>query len=319
MYETGLKVVTAGTPIPQREALSPRVKSLNYLAHILAKIEGIQAGADEVLMLDSERQRRRGVGPEHLRGEARCDPSTPAAYAGILKGVTRDVVIELARGAGYEVQETMLNRYDVYTADEAFFTGTASRGDRHPPGGRPAHRHRQAWAGHPRPPVPLPGAGPELSTPAALAVFLHAPRLGTVKPRLAAELGNRHALRLYRIMAARTLAAAREAGLEATVWFTPGDAGPEMRYWLGESCDVRPQASGRSRRAARRRGARGRRGPAWLALLGDCPGLDAALLREAAAIAERGDLVLGPTRRRWLLSHRRRAAPAGCLQRDAVG
>ena len=53
IYETGLRVVTAGTPIPHREALSPRVKSLNYLPHILAKIEGIQAGVDEVLMLDS--------------------------------------------------------------------------------------------------------------------------------------------------------------------------------------------------------------------------------------------------------------------------
>ena len=53
VYETGLKVVTAGTPIPQRESLSPRVKSLNYLDNILAKIEGVQAGADEVLMLDS--------------------------------------------------------------------------------------------------------------------------------------------------------------------------------------------------------------------------------------------------------------------------
>ena len=53
VYEAGLTVVTAGTPIPQRESLSPRVKSLNYLAHILAKIEGIHAGADEVLMLDS--------------------------------------------------------------------------------------------------------------------------------------------------------------------------------------------------------------------------------------------------------------------------
>src|ERR687889_2729128 len=53
VYEAGLNVVTAGTPIPQRESLSPRVKSLNYLAHILAKIEGINAGADEVLMLDS--------------------------------------------------------------------------------------------------------------------------------------------------------------------------------------------------------------------------------------------------------------------------
>ena len=53
VYETGLNVITAGTPIPQRESLSPRVKSLNYLAHILAKVEGIHAGADEVLMLDS--------------------------------------------------------------------------------------------------------------------------------------------------------------------------------------------------------------------------------------------------------------------------
>ena len=52
--------------------------------------------------------------------------STPPPYAGILKGVTRDVIIELAREAGYDVQESMLNRYDVYTADEAFFTGTAA-------------------------------------------------------------------------------------------------------------------------------------------------------------------------------------------------
>ena len=51
---------------------------------------------------------------------------TPPPYAGILKGVTRDVIIELAREAGYDVQESMLNRYDVYTADEAFFTGTAA-------------------------------------------------------------------------------------------------------------------------------------------------------------------------------------------------
>jgi branched-chain amino acid aminotransferase len=53
VYETGLNVITAGTPIPHRESLSPRVKSLNYMAHIMAKVEGIHAGADEVLMLDS--------------------------------------------------------------------------------------------------------------------------------------------------------------------------------------------------------------------------------------------------------------------------
>jgi branched-chain amino acid aminotransferase len=125
VYETGLKVVTAGTPIPQRESLSPRVKSLNYLSHILAKIEGAQAGADEVLMLDSSGSVAEGSG-QNLFVVKHGRLRTPAAYAGILKGVTRDVVIELARGAGYDVQETMLNRYDVYTADEAFFTGTAA-------------------------------------------------------------------------------------------------------------------------------------------------------------------------------------------------
>ena len=125
VYETGLRVVTAGTPIPHREALSPRVKSLNYLAHILAKVEGIHSGADEVLMLDSEGHVAEGSGQNIFvvkNGAIR----TPAPYAGILKGVTRDVVIDLARAAGYDMQETMLNRYDVYTADEAFFTGTAS-------------------------------------------------------------------------------------------------------------------------------------------------------------------------------------------------
>jgi branched-chain amino acid aminotransferase len=125
VYEAGLSVVTAGTPIPQRESLSPRVKSLNYLAHILAKIEGIHAGADEVLMLDSAGAVAEGSGQNIFvvkGGRLR----TPPVYAGILKGVTRDVVIELANQAGYPVEETILNRYDVYTADEAFFTGTAS-------------------------------------------------------------------------------------------------------------------------------------------------------------------------------------------------
>ncbi|HEY9016474.1 MAG TPA: branched-chain-amino-acid transaminase [Gemmatimonadales bacterium] len=125
VYEAGLNVITAGTPIPQKESLSPRVKSLNYLAHILAKIEGIQAGADEVLMLDSAGSVAEGSGQNVFvvkHGKIR----TPPPHAGILKGVTRDVVIELATEAGYEVEETIINRYDVYTADEAFFTGTAS-------------------------------------------------------------------------------------------------------------------------------------------------------------------------------------------------
>jgi branched-chain amino acid aminotransferase len=125
VYEAGLNVITAGTPIPQRESLSPRVKSLNYLAHILAKIEGIHAGADEVLMLDSAGTVAEGSGQNIFvvkHGRLR----TPPPYGGILKGVTRDAVMELAVEAGYHVEESILNRYDIYTADEAFFTGTAS-------------------------------------------------------------------------------------------------------------------------------------------------------------------------------------------------
>jgi branched-chain amino acid aminotransferase len=125
VYETGLRVVTAGTPIPQREALSPRVKSLNYLAHILAKIEGIQAGADEVIMLDSAGTVAEGSG-QNIFVVKNGEIKTPPPFAGILKGVTRDTVIEIAEQAGYQIEETMLNRYDVYTADEVFLTGTAS-------------------------------------------------------------------------------------------------------------------------------------------------------------------------------------------------
>jgi branched-chain amino acid aminotransferase len=125
VYETGLTVITAGTPIPQRESLSPRVKSLNYLPHIMAKVEGIQAGADEVLMLDSSGAVAEGSG-QNVFVVKNGRISTPPPHAGILKGVTRQVVMELAEAAGYPVDQTMLNRYDLYTADEAFFTGTAS-------------------------------------------------------------------------------------------------------------------------------------------------------------------------------------------------
>ena len=125
VYEAGLKVVTAATPISQRESLSPRVKSLNYLAHVMAKVEGIQAGADEVLMLDSAGSVAEASGQNVFIVKSGII-RTPPPYAGILKGVTREVVFELARNAGHQVQETMLNRYDVYTADEAFLTGTAS-------------------------------------------------------------------------------------------------------------------------------------------------------------------------------------------------
>ena len=84
VYETGLNVITAGTPIPQRESLSPRVKSLNYLPHIMAKVEGIQAGADEVLMLDSSGAVAEGSG-QNVFMVKNGRVMTPPPHAGILR------------------------------------------------------------------------------------------------------------------------------------------------------------------------------------------------------------------------------------------
>lgn len=124
-YEKGLTCTTAATPISHKENLPPRVKSLNYLSHILAKIEGIAAGSDEVIMLDSAGFVAEASGM-NLFAFTDGALKTPPAYAGILRGVTRDAVMELARDANYAVEEVPLNRYDLYTAQEVFFSGTAA-------------------------------------------------------------------------------------------------------------------------------------------------------------------------------------------------
>jgi len=124
-YEKGLAMIGAATPMPNREALSPRVKSLNYLPHIMAKLEGIQAQMDEVLMLDRSGYVAEASGM-NIFIVRRGVVTTPPAWTGILRGVTRDIVLELAAAAGFTVREEPINRYDVYTADEAFLTGTAA-------------------------------------------------------------------------------------------------------------------------------------------------------------------------------------------------
>ena len=127
-----------------------------------------------------------------------------------------------------------------------------------------------------------------------LAVFLKAPRLGTVKTRLAAEIGERHALRLYRVLAARTLTAVRTAGLEAIIWYSPPDARTEMEFWLGDAWELRPQVTGvlGARLVAAAHAVP--RGHPWVAIGADCPALTAPILREACAHLERTGLVIGP-------------------------
>ncbi len=125
VYERGLTMMTAATPVHHREGVSPRIKSLNYLAHILAKIEAIAAGADEALMLEAGSGVSEGVG-ENVFCVRGGTVVTPPAYAGILRGITRDAVLELAAEARYDVRESNLTRYELFTADEMFLTGTAA-------------------------------------------------------------------------------------------------------------------------------------------------------------------------------------------------
>ncbi|MBM4188940.1 MAG: branched-chain-amino-acid transaminase [Gemmatimonadetes bacterium] len=124
-YENGLTMVTAGTPIPHKEALCPRIKSLNYLPHVLAKHEANTAGADDAVMLDSAGHvcEATGMNVWCIRDGV---IKTPPPSAGILLGVTRGVIFELASAAGYAAREEMLNRYDLYTADEVFLCGTGA-------------------------------------------------------------------------------------------------------------------------------------------------------------------------------------------------
>jgi len=124
-YENGLVMITAGTPIPHRESLSPRVKSLNYLPHVLAKIEANNAGADDALMLDPSGHVCEGTGM-NLWVVKKGVLRTPPPSAGILLGITRGVIFELAAAGGYPAREEMLNRYDLYTADEVFLCGTGA-------------------------------------------------------------------------------------------------------------------------------------------------------------------------------------------------
>ena len=124
-YEDGLEIVTASVRRNYAEAINPRIKSLNYLNNILAKIEGKQSGAEEVLMLNAEGYVVECSGDNifWLKNEVLV---TPPVHIGILEGVTRNSVIDLARDAGIQVEERVFTRHDLYIADECFLTGTAA-------------------------------------------------------------------------------------------------------------------------------------------------------------------------------------------------
>jgi branched-chain amino acid aminotransferase len=124
-YRNGLTVATCATRRPTHDTLSPQVKSLNYLNNVMAKVEAIQAGAEEGLMLND-----RGLVAECTGDNVYIVRDgvivTPPISAGALDGITRKAVFDIALSLGIPMREAEVSRHDIYTADEFFLTGTAA-------------------------------------------------------------------------------------------------------------------------------------------------------------------------------------------------
>ncbi|GAB6098651.1 branched-chain-amino-acid transaminase [Halanaerocella petrolearia] len=124
-YENGLEVATVPTRRNIPEALNPRIKSLNYLNNILAKIEANRAGVLEAIMLNNEGYVAECTGDNiFIIKDGKL--ITPPTYIGALKGIKRGVVLDVAPELDLEVAEEVFTRHDLYTADECFLTGTAA-------------------------------------------------------------------------------------------------------------------------------------------------------------------------------------------------
>jgi len=125
LYESGMKVVTVGTMRNNPESINPRIKSLNYLNNVMAKIEAINAGVMECIMLNNQGQVAEASGDNVFILKDGV-LKTPPVWCGALDGITRRAVMQIARDAGIPVVEEVLQRYDLFTADEMFLTGTAA-------------------------------------------------------------------------------------------------------------------------------------------------------------------------------------------------
>lgn len=125
MYEHGLEVKTVAIRRNNPDSLSPRIKSLNYLNNILAKLEANQAGVVEGIMLNQEGYVAEGTS-DNIFIVREGVLITPPLSAGILEGITRDSVLQLAKKLGIETREELFTRHDLYTSDECFLTGTAA-------------------------------------------------------------------------------------------------------------------------------------------------------------------------------------------------
>jgi len=126
MYQKGMPVIVSSVTRNLSNAMPPRIKSLNYLNNILAKIEAHQKGVPEAIMLNHLGYVAEATG-DNLFIVRDGQLQTPPTSAGILEGITRNTIIRLAREAGIEVVEKNLVRMDLYSCDEMFLTGTGAQ------------------------------------------------------------------------------------------------------------------------------------------------------------------------------------------------
>lgn len=124
-YEKGLEIVTVATRRMNPGALSPAIKSLNYLNNIMAKIEARQAGALEAIMLNDQGLVAECTG-DNIFIVHKGRILTPSAQQGALQGITRDTIFAIAKEIGVAIEEHDMTRYDVWNADEVFLTGTGA-------------------------------------------------------------------------------------------------------------------------------------------------------------------------------------------------
>jgi len=124
-YENGLKIISVPTRRINASALPPAIKSLNYLNNILAKIEAKRVGFQEALMLNDKGEIAECTG-DNVFIISKGVLFTPPLDAGSLRGITRGAVIDLASELGVPYREQALTRYDLWTSDECFLTGTAA-------------------------------------------------------------------------------------------------------------------------------------------------------------------------------------------------
>jgi len=124
LYDKGLKAITVSVRRNPAEALPPNVKSLNYLNNILAKIEANYKGGDEAIFFDTNGYVSEGSG-DNLYVVKNGEIITPPTLNN-LRGITRTVLLELARSLGITVREQNMGYFDLYSADEILCTGTAA-------------------------------------------------------------------------------------------------------------------------------------------------------------------------------------------------